>query len=331
MRMKKAVYLIVFLLTSILVPLTTQAQFVTGLQGSSGSTVGPDGALYVTEGLTGEVTRVDPWTGERSTFASGLPHSWIGIGGAVDVAFLDGQAYVLVTLVGSDLLDVFGVPADDTVGIYRMDGPSEWTIIADIGEFSILNYPSNTPFFFIPSGVQYAMETFRGGFLVTDGHHNRVLRVELDGTVSEFNVFGNVVPTGLEVHGHTVYMSQTGPAPHDPEDGIVWSFGPKSLDPVEVASGARMLVDVEYGLGQTLYALAQGQWDQVFPGSPAIPYDGSLLEINEDGTFTVVADGLNLPTSVEFIGNTAYVVGLAGEIFRIPNVSRPPHGRGSKH
>ena len=26
----------------------------------------------------------------------------------------------------------------------------------------------------IPIGVQYAFETFRGGFLVTDGHHNRV-------------------------------------------------------------------------------------------------------------------------------------------------------------
>ena len=31
-----------------------------GLQGASGSTVGPDGALYVTEGALGRVSRVDP-------------------------------------------------------------------------------------------------------------------------------------------------------------------------------------------------------------------------------------------------------------------------------
>jgi streptogramin lyase len=44
-----------------------------GLASGSGSTVGPDSALYVTEGATGKVLRVDPKTGEVTTFASGLP------------------------------------------------------------------------------------------------------------------------------------------------------------------------------------------------------------------------------------------------------------------
>ena len=38
---------------------------VTGLQGASGSAVGPGGALFVTEGAIGRVSRVDPQTGER--------------------------------------------------------------------------------------------------------------------------------------------------------------------------------------------------------------------------------------------------------------------------
>jgi len=328
MGKRRFTYLLVVLMFFMVVPLAASAQFVTGLQGASGSTVGPDGALYVTEGAVGEITRIDPWTGEKSTFASGLPASWIGIGGAVDVAFMDGVAYALVTLVASDLQIIFGAPANDIVGIYRIDGPAEFTIIADIGDFNLQN-PSLSDFF-IPTGVQYAMEPFRGGFLVTDGHHNRVLWVQLNGNISEFNVFGNVVPTGLEVHGNTVYMAQAGPNPHEPEDGIVWSFGPKDLTPMEVASGGRLLVDVEFGLGRTLYALSQGQWNGAFAGSPAIPNDGSLLQVNDDGTFTVVASGLNIPTSVEFIGNTAYVVGLAGEIFRIDNVSAPPYGKGRK-
>ncbi len=329
MRQKRILFLLTVLLVSLAGPFSASAQFVTGLQGASGSAVGPDGALYVTEGAVGEITRIDPWTGQKTTFASGLPPSWIGIGGAVDVAFLDGVAYALVTLVGPDLLSLFGAPANDIVGIYRMNGPDEFTVVADIGQFNVDNPPVTS--YFIPTGVQYAMEPFRGGFLVTDGHHNRVLWVNLNGEISEFNVFGNVVPTGLEVHGNTVYMAQTGPVPHEPEDGIVWSFGPRSLSPVEVGSGARLLVDVEFGLGRRLYALSQGQWDGAFAGSPAIPYDGSLVEVNEDGTFTVIADGLNLPTSVEFIGNTAYIVGLAGDIQKIENVSSPPFGKGKQH
>jgi hypothetical protein len=84
----------------------TSTQLVTGLAGGSGSTVGPDGALYVTEGFAGRVTRIDAETGERTTYASGLPPSLVGIGGAMDVAFLGGIAYVLVTLVGFDGSDV---------------------------------------------------------------------------------------------------------------------------------------------------------------------------------------------------------------------------------
>jgi hypothetical protein len=68
-------------------PALVNAQLVTGLQGASGSAIGPDGALYVTEGAIGRLTRVDPVTGATTTVADGLPPSLIGIGGAIDVAF----------------------------------------------------------------------------------------------------------------------------------------------------------------------------------------------------------------------------------------------------
>ena len=148
-----------------------------GLQGASGSTVGPDGALYVTEGAPGRIARVDPETGARTTFASGLPSWVVGLGGAIDVAFIDGTAYALVTLVGPD------VGGTNTVGIYRVDGPNTFTIVADIGTFAVLNPPRTQ--FDVPSGLQFALQKYRGGFLVTDGHHNRVLSATLDGAVSE--------------------------------------------------------------------------------------------------------------------------------------------------
>src|ERR1700745_1284187 len=95
----------------------TATRLVTGLEGAMGSTIGPDGALYVPEGAAGRISRVDPQTGEKTTFASGLPRAIIGIGGAIDVAFIDNIAYALVTLVSPDL---GGSHVD---GIYRVDGP----------------------------------------------------------------------------------------------------------------------------------------------------------------------------------------------------------------
>jgi sugar lactone lactonase YvrE len=292
---------------------------VSGLQGGSGSTIGPGGDLFVTEGLAGRISRVDLRTGTVSTFASGLPLSIVGIGGAMDIAFIGSTAYVLVTLVGAD------VGGSDVVGVYRVDGPDSFTVIADIGEFALANPPDTS--FFVPTGVQYAIQTYRGGFLVTDGHHNRVLQVTLDGEVTELITFGNIVPTGLEVSGNTIYIAQAGPVPHLPETGKVVAVTPNKLTATEVASGARLLVDVEFGRGQTLLALSQGVFTPGNPeGSPADPDTGSLLKVNGDGTFTVVTEGLDRPTSLEVTGNTAYVVTFDGEIWKIANVSGPPYG-----
>jgi hypothetical protein len=303
----------------------TVTQLVTGLdtgvESAKGSTIGPDGALYVTEGVAGRISRVDPQTGERTTFASGLPPAIISIGGAfiggaIDVAFIDNIAYALVTLVSPD---VGGSHVD---GIYRVDGPDSFTVVADIGEFNLAN-PPPTPFV-VPTGLQYALQSYRGGFLVTDGHLNRVLRVTLDGEVSILIAFDNIVPTGLEVRGNTVYMAEAGPVPELPQDGKVVSFGPRSPTATVVASGAPILVDVEFGSGNLLYALSQGDWSGGDPGSPALPNTGALVKVNGDGTFTVITEPLDRPTSLEFIGNTAYVVNLTGEIWKIDGVRCRP-------
>jgi hypothetical protein len=78
-----------------------------------------------------------------------------------------------------------------------------------------------------------------------------------------------------------------------------------------------LFVDVEFGHGSTLFALAQGIWDGPFEGAPALPNTGALLVLKPNGTFSVIVDGLNQPTSMEFIGHKAYVVSLAGEIWEI--------------
>ena len=296
---------------------------VTGLVETQGSAVGPGGDLFVTANLTGSIWRIDPRTGARTLYATGLPPRnpdpfFLGAG-VVDVAFIGSTAYALVTGVGEDLGE------SSIVGIYRIDSPTSSTVIADIGAWSIANPP--VPAFFVPTGFQYSIEPFRGGFLVTDGHHNRVLWVSLTGEITELIAFPDIVPTGLAVWGNSIYLSQAGPIPHLPQNGKVVTFDLGSSSATEVASGIRLAVDVEFGRGRTLFALSQGFWDGPYEGAPADPNTGALMRVNRDGTVTTVVGGLDRPTSLEIIDNTAYVVTLGGEVWTVNDIASPPYGR----
>jgi hypothetical protein len=208
-----------------------------------------------------------------------------------------------------------------------MDGPASFTVLADIGEFNLLN-PPTIPFEIeLPTGFQFAIETYRGGFLVTDAHLNRVLRVTLDGEISVFIDFDNIVPTGLAVRGNTIYMAEGGADPHLPQTGKVVSFRPESSTATEVASGVPWVLDVQFGLGRTLYALSFGTFDPATElANLAVPNTGALAKVNADGTFTVIKAGLDQPTSLQFIGNKAYVVTLTGKVWMIDGLSDPPYG-----
>jgi len=45
------------------------------------------------------------------------------------------------------------------------------------------------------------------------------------------------------------------------------------------------------------------------------------------GRSAVIADKLNIPTSFEIIGNTAYIVTLGGDVWTVDNIGNPPFGR----
>lgn len=272
----------------------------------SGSTIGPDRALYVTDGPGGRVLRIDPRTGAMRTFAHGLPPQApdIGLGGAIDVEFVGRRAYVLVTLAGVS-------------GVYRVERDGSATVVADLGAWSIAHPPATD--FFVPGGVQYALERYRGDLLVSDGHHNRVLRVSRTGEIRELMAFGNVVPTGLDVYGRSIYVAQAGPIPHRPGDGKVVRLGRRAIT---LASVASLLVDVEWNRWR-LYALSQGRWDlpptPENEGKPATPGTGRIVRF--DGRRLVpVVSRLDRPTSFELVGNSAYVVTLTGKVIRVDHL-----------
>ena len=84
-----------------------------------------------------------------------------------------------------------------------------------------------------------------------------------------------------------------------------------------------MLIDVEWGPHGKLYGLSQGQWDGVGEGSRALPNTGRLVVVGRHGDLTPVVDArgqelvLDRPTSVEFLGDTAYVVSVTGDVYRV--------------
>lgn len=299
----------------------------------SGSTIGPDGALYVTDSSDGRIQRIDPWQGTVTTFADGLPLQIAGVigGGVADIAFLNRTAYVLVAGVSEFWTELIGSPnAPAAEGIYRLDrvgsGTTRATLIADIYTWSEDNPPANSEFF-VPGGYTYAMEPYRNGFLVTDGHHNRVLQVQVDGEISVFHDFAeNVVPTGLERVGGTVLVGQAGPVPHAPETGRVVALRRAGGRTVPLASGAPLLVDVEVGPRHRLYGLAQGDWpyegQDGKEGFPAAPNTGALMLVDRHGQFRSIVFGLDRPTTFEIIGQTAFVVTITGKVLRISGLGR---------
>ena len=299
----------------------------------SGSTLGPDGALYVTDSTDGRIQRISPRRGTVTTYADGLPLQIEGAigGGVADVAFLGDTAYVLVAGVNEFWTELIGSPNTPAAeGIYRLDrvgsGTTRATLVADIYSWSEENPPLNSNYF-VPGGFTYAMEPYRDGFLVTDAHHNRVLRVRQNGDISVFTDFNaNVVPTGLERVGPAVLVGQAGPVPHTPRTGRVVGLWRADGRAVPLASGAPLLVDVEVGQRNRLYGLAQGHWpyegQEGKEGFPAAPNTGHLMLADRHGQFRSVVSGLDRPTTFELIGNTAYVITITGKVLRITGLGR---------
>ncbi len=87
-----------------------------------------------------------------------------------------------------------------------------------------------------------------------------------------------------------------------------------------------MLIDVERGLRGKLYGLSLGQWDGVAEGTPAFLNTGRLVIVKRDGSRSPVQDRrgrelvLDRPTSMQFVGDTAYVVSVVGDVYKIKNL-----------
>jgi sugar lactone lactonase YvrE len=322
-----------------------------GLDSPRGMTIGPDGLIYVAEagtggdteftddtgevwrnGFSGRISAIDPATGTRTTVAEDLPSQARGEPpevetiGPADVAFIGSTLYYVQTHGG----DGYGFP-DNPTGVYRIDASGDATLVADIGQFNIDNPVSD-----VTGGVQpdiepggnpYAMVARDGALYVVDGNQNQLMRVSTSGAITRVTEFsGHPVSTGITYRqsGGPFYVAYLGQGPFLPEAGKVVSVASPSGAITEVASGVPMLTDVTFGPGAQLYALQFAE--------PFSPFTGAVHRVNSDGTMTPVVTGFTFATSMEFDGDTLYVLndGLSalgsGQVWQVEDFStiQPP-------
>jgi hypothetical protein len=82
-----------------------------------------------------------------------------------------------------------------------------------------------------------------------------------------------------------------------------------------------MIVDVEFGPDGELSAISQGELGSLVAGAPALEKTGKLLKVSGDGSFRVLAENLDRPTSLNFVCGDAHVVTLAGQVLQFNSLA----------
>lgn len=255
-------------------PTASPITFVaSGLSNPRGFTWGDDGALYLAlAGIGGQTVLVqsegytavgDPTSsvvkienGCTAPVAAGIPSVlWAEVGwiwGAMDVEFLDGQLYVLVSGSGPQ----WGTP-DRASGIYRVEDDGSITIVNNISEW----LPNNPPELVAPDyagmdGSEFDMEPNGDAFIVSVADGGQIIKAIPDGEMTLYADLSadHLVPTGIAVdaEGNTFVGFETTP-PYPNGASKVVKIAPDGTVS-DVWTGLTAVTDVELGPDGVLYA-----------------------------------------------------------------------------
>ena len=244
-------------LAAMIVPLAASAarpgaspgapQLLASLAGgaASGSAIGPGGALYVPQPATGEIWRIDPRSGAKTLYASGLPTRFRGFRSAVSWTSrsrdrrrtrLSASSGQRSRPTSSHVIRGSG----STASTGRRARPSSQTSAVRMREPAAADLPDRgsdrraVRARAVPRWLPRHRRAPQPGSL-RDARRQRVRDPAVRGRRPDRA--GRLGQHGLPGRG--------GPVPHLPQNGKVVSFRPGASTTTDVAAGARLAVDVE--------------------------------------------------------------------------------------
>jgi hypothetical protein len=308
-----------------------------GLVNPRGFEVAPDGSILVAlAGAGGETAGVAAVVdGCPAPIVAGIPSYRVVFAGPVGVADVARVGDDFYALVAGGNIDGGGMRN----GLYRIDGGA-LELVADISAF-IRDIPvAAVPRDYDTDGQPYALLPVEGGFWVTEGNSNQVLRVGFDGAVSRVADLsaGHPIPTGIapapapaagaadsapggETGGETGNAAGDGPdaayvgfftsIPYD--DGAASVVRVSADGGVEtVWTGLTLITALATGPDGALYALEMATGIDPADQASIRPGTGRVVRMTGPDSLAVVASGLDLPVAMRFGPDDAlYVAGPA--------------------
>jgi hypothetical protein len=303
-----------------------------GLDSPRGFTWGSDGTLYlalagrggdtyipvvpgytIDNGLSSSVVTVA--NGCTTPVVQGLVSTfWEEPGwlwGAMDVAFLNDELYVLVSGAGP----AWASPSSRS-GVFRINDDGTMTLVGDISSWLPEHPPQAAPPEMSPEnpdGSLFDLEATSDALLLSDAVNGLIIKVTPDGTISTFADLSDQhpVPTGIAVDGEgNAYVTFETTPPYAEASTKVVKITPNGTVS-DAWTGLTRVADLVLGPDGMLYA-AELSTGNTETAPFAQPNTGRIVRQSGPDSLEVIADGLDFPVGLGFGPDGAlYVSGPA--------------------
>ena len=300
-----------------------------GVTAPRGFTWGPDGTLYLAlAGSGGEsrfpvvegYTEVTGLTSSIVTVADGcatplvqglVSTLWEEMGwvwGAMDVAFLDGDMYLLLSGAGP----TWGSPSASS-GVFRRNDDGTLTLVGDISTWLVTHPPAFVPPDYATDGSLFDLEATSDALLVSEAVGGQIIRVTPEGEMSTLADLSeqHPVPTGIAVDADdNAYVTFETTPPYADGSNKVVKISPDGTVS-DAWTGLTRTADIAFGPDGKLYA-AELSTDNTESFPFVSPHTGRIVRQSGPDSMDVIAEGLDFPVGLGFdAGGALYVTGPA--------------------